>query len=155
VASLLIGSGAVAALVVDSIAALVPRAELAADVGERLPGVQAHLLSQGLRQLCGPIARSGTAVLVTNQLRQRAGVPGSPVYTAGGRALGYYASVRLDVRRLQALTEGRRVVGSRLRVLVAKNKLAPAGQSAELEVRDDCGVCEPTGRLEDPTRAAG
>ena len=155
VASLLIGSGAVAALVVDSIAALVPKAELTADIGERLPGVQAHLLSQGLRQLCGPIARSGTAVLVTNQLRQRAGVPGTPVYTAGGRALGYYASVRLDVRRLQALTEGRRMVGSRLRVLVAKNKLAPAGQSAELEVRDDCGVCEPTGRLEDPARAAG
>jgi recombination protein RecA len=154
VASLLIGSGAVAALVVDSIAALVPRAELAADIGERLPGVQAHLLSQGLRQLCGPIARSGTAVLVTNQLRQRAGTPGTPIYTAGGRALGYYASVRLDLRGLQVVKEGGRVVGSRLRVLVAKNKLGPAGQVAELEVRDDRGVCEPTGRLEDPARAA-
>ena len=87
VASLLIGSGAVAALVVDSIAALVPRAELAADIGERLPGVQAHLLSQGLRQLCGPIARSGTAVLVTNQLRQRAGAPGTPVTPPGGGRL--------------------------------------------------------------------
>ena len=150
VASLLIGSGAVDVLVVDSIAALVPRAELAAEIGERLPGVQAHLLSQGLRQLCGPIARSGTAVVVTNQLRQRAGAPGTPVYTAGGRALGYYASVRLDLRRLQVVKEGGRVVGSRLRVLVAKNKLGPAGQSAELEVRDDRGICEPTGRLEDP-----
>jgi recombination protein RecA len=154
VARLLIDSGAVAALVVDSIAALVPRAELAAEIGERLPGIQAHLLSQGLRQLCGPIARSGTAVLVTNQLRQRAGAPGTPTYTAGGRALGYYASVRLDLRRLQALTEGGRVVGSRLRVLVAKNKLGPAGQTAEIEVRDDRGVCEPTSRLEDPARAA-
>jgi recombination protein RecA len=154
VARLLISSGAVAVLVLDSIAALVPRAELAADIGERLPGVQAHLLSQGLRQLCGPIARSGTAVLVTNQLRQRAGAPGTPTYTAGGRALGYYASVRLDLRRLQALTEGGRVVGSRLRVLVAKNKLGPAGQMAEFEVRDDRGVCEPTSRLEDPSRAA-
>jgi recombination protein RecA len=154
VASLLIRSGAVAVLVLDSIAALVPRAELAADIGERLPGVQAHLLSQGLRQLCGPIARSGTAVVVTNQLRQRAGAPGTSLYTAGGRAPGYYASVRLDLRRLQALTEGGRMVGSRLRVLVAKNKLAPAGQTAELEVRDDRGVCEPTSRLEDPTWAA-
>src|SRR5215212_6013577 len=112
VTSLLVGSGAVEVLVIDSIAALVPRAELAAEIGERLPGVQAHLLSQGLRQLCGPIARSGTAVLVTNQLRQRAGAPGTSLYTAGGRALGYYASVRLDLRRLQALTEGGRMVGS-------------------------------------------
>src|SRR5215208_208664 len=107
VTSLLIGSGAVEVLVIDSIAALVPRAELAAEIGERLPGVQA------------------------NQLSQRAGAPGTPVYTAGGRALGYYASVRLDLRRLQVVKEGERVVGSRLRVLVAKNKLAPAGQSAE------------------------
>jgi recombination protein RecA len=154
VASLLITSGAVAVLVVDSVAALVPRAELAADIGERLPGVQASLLSQALRQLCGPIARSGTAVVVTNQLRQRAGAPGSPTYTAGGRALGYYASVRLDLRRVQALKEGGRVVGSRLRVLVAKHKLGPAGQTAELEVREDCGLCEAAGRREDPTRAA-
>jgi recombination protein RecA len=154
VARLLIGSGAVTALVVDSIAALVPKAELAADIGERLPGVQAHLLSQGLRQLCGPIARNGTAVLVTNQPRQRAGAPGTSLYTAGGRALGYYASMRLDLRRLQALKEGGRVVGSRLRVLVAKNKLGPAGQTAELEVREDRGVCEPTSGLEDPARAA-
>src|SRR5829696_6783838 len=108
VAGLLIDSGAVAVLVVDSIAALVPRAELAAEIGERLPGVQAHLLSQGLRQLCGPIARSGTAVIVTNQLRQQAGTPGSPTYTAGGRALGYYASVRLDLRLLQVVKEGGR-----------------------------------------------
>src|SRR5215217_7025408 len=154
VTSLLIGSGAVEVLVIDSIAALVPRAELAAEIGERLPGVQANLLSQGLRQLCGPIARSGTAVVVTNQLRQRAGAPGTPVYTAGGRALGYYASVRLDLRRLQVVKEGERVVGSRLRVMVAKNKLGLAGQSAELEVRDDRGICEPTGQLEDSTRAA-
>jgi len=154
VAGLLIGSGAVAVLVVDSVAALVPKAELAADIGERLPGVQANLLSQALRQLCGPIARSGTAVLVTNQLRQRAGTPGNPTYTAGGRALGYYASIRLDLRRLQDVKEAGRVVGSRLRVLVAKNKLAPAGQAGELEVRQDRGICEPASRSQDPTRAA-
>jgi recombination protein RecA len=93
-------------------------------------------------------------VLVTNQLRQRTGAPGTPTYTAGGRALGYYASVRLDLRRLQALNEDGRVVGSRLRVLVAKNKLAPAGQTAELEVRDACGVCELGSRFERPSSAA-
>jgi recombination protein RecA len=91
-------------------------------------------------------------VLVTNQLRQRADAPGTP--TPPGRALGYYASVRLDLRRLQALNEDGRVVGSRLRVLVAKNKLAPAGQTAELEVRDACGVCELGSRLERPSSAA-
>ena len=84
VASVLVGSGAVEVLVIDSIAALVPKAELAADIGERIPGVQANLLSQALRQLCGPIARANSEVLVTNQLRQRAGAPGTPTCTAGG-----------------------------------------------------------------------
>ena len=154
VASLLLASGALDVLVVDSIAALVPKAELAAEIGERLPGVQANLLSQALRRLCGPIARANTAVIVTNQLRQRAGVPGTPTYTAGGRALGYYASVRLDLRPLGQLKDGGHVVGTRIRVQVTKNKLAPAWQSAELEVRDDRGVCGQADQLEDPTPAA-
>jgi recombination protein RecA len=154
VASLLLASGALDVLVVDSIAALVPKAELAAEIGERLPGVQANLLSQALRRLCGPIARAHTAVIVTNQLRQRAGVPGTPTYTAGGRALGYYASVRLDLRPLGQLKDGGQVVGTRIRVQVTKNKLAPAWQSAELEVRDDRGVCGQADQLEDPTSAA-
>jgi recombination protein RecA len=154
VASLLLGSGALDVLVVDSIAALVPKAELGAEIGERLPGVQANLLSQALRRLCGPIARANTAVIVTNQLRQRAGVPGTPTYTAGGRALGYYASVRLDLRPLGQLKDGGHVVGTRIRVQVTKNKLAPAWQSAELEVRDDRGVCGQADQLEDPTPAA-
>ncbi len=154
VASLLLGSGALDVLVVDSIAALVPRVELAAEIGERLPGVQANLLSQALRRLCGPIARTGTAVLVTNQLRQRAGAPGTPTYTTGGRALGYYASVRLDVRPLGQLKDSGQVVGSRLRVQVTKNKLAPAWQTAELEVHHDRGVCGQASQLEDPTPAA-
>jgi recombination protein RecA len=154
VASLLLDAAAVEVLVLDSIAALVPKVELAAGIGERLPGAQANLLSRALRQLCGPIARANTAVIVTNQLRQRAGTPGTPIYTAGGRALGYYASVRLDLRRLQVVKEGGRVVGSRLRVLVVKNKLGPSGQSAELEVRQDRGVCEPVDRPQDATRAA-
>jgi recombination protein RecA len=154
VASLLLASGALDVLVVDSIAALVPKAELAAEIGERLPGVQANLLSQALRRLCGPIARANTAVIVTNQLRQRAGVPGTPTYTAGGRALGYYASVRLDLRPLGQLKDGGHVVGTRIRVQVTKNKLAPAWQSAELEVHQDRGVCGQANQPEDPTPAA-
>jgi recombination protein RecA len=140
VADVLIGSGSLEVLVVDSIAALVPRVELEGVMGQRHAGVQANLLSQALRKLCGPIARTGTAVVVTNQLRQRAGTPGTPVYTSGGRALGYYASVRLDLRPLGPIRDGGRVVGSRVRVLVVKNKVAPAWQTAELEVRSDRGV---------------
>jgi recombination protein RecA len=140
VASLLIGSGGLEVLVVDSIAALVPKVELDGEMGQRHAGVQANLLSQALRKLCGPIARANTAVVVTNQLRQRAGTPGTPVYTSGGRALGYYASVRLDLRPLGHLRDDGRVVGSRVRVLVVKNKVAPAWEVAELEVRSDLGV---------------
>jgi recombination protein RecA len=145
VASLLIGSGSLEVLVVDSIAALVPRVELDGEMGQRHAGVQANLLSQALRKLAGPIARTSTTMLVTNQLRQRAGTPGTPVYTAGGRALGYYASVRLDLRPLGHLKEGGQIVGSRVRVLVVKNKVAPAWQIAELEVRNDRGVLEGAG----------
>jgi recombination protein RecA len=140
VAELLIRSGGVDVLVVDSIAALVPKAELDGEMGERHAGVQANLLSQALRKLCGPIARANTSVLVTNQLRQRAGTPGTPVYTSGGRALGYYASVRLELRPTEHLKDGGQVVGSRVRVQVTKNKVAPAWQTAELEVRSDRGV---------------
>jgi len=140
VADVLVRSGALDVLVIDSIAALVPKAELDGEMGERHAGVQANLLSQALRKLAGPIARTGTAVLVTNQLRQRAGTPGMPVYTSGGRALGYYASVRLDLRPLGCLRDGGQVIGSRIRVQVTKNKVAPAWQVAELEVTGDRGV---------------
>jgi recombination protein RecA len=140
VAELLIGSGSLDVLVVDSIAALVPKVELEGEMGQRHAGVQANLLSQALRKLAGPIARTGTAMLVTNQLRQRAGTPGTPVYTSGGRALGYYASLRLDLRPAGQLREGGRVVGGRVRVLVVKNKVAPAWQAAELEVHNDRGL---------------
>jgi recombination protein RecA len=145
VASLLIGSGSLDVLVVDSIAALVPKIELDGEMGQRHAGVQANLLSQALRKLCGPIARTGTAVVVTNQLRQRAGTPGTPVYTSGGRALGYYASVRLDLRPTGPLRDGGQVVGSRVRVQVTKNKVAPAWQTAELEMRSDRGVLAEAG----------
>jgi recombination protein RecA len=140
VAEVLIGSGSLDVLVIDSIAALVPRVELEGAMGQRHAGVQANLLSQALRKLCGPIARANTAVVVTNQLRQRAGAPGTPLYTSGGRALGYYASVRLDLRPLGPIRDGGQIVGSRVRVVVLKNKVAPAWQTAELEVRNDRGV---------------
>jgi recombination protein RecA len=144
VADVLIGSGALDVLVLDSIAALVPRAELDGEMGQRHPGVQANLLSLALRKLAGRIARAGVAVVVTNQLRQRAGTPGTPVYTSGGRALGYYASLRLDLRRLGQLRDGGQVIGSRVRVQVTKNKVAPAWQTAELDVRSDRGVVAET-----------
>jgi recombination protein RecA len=140
VAAVLVGSGSLDVLVIDSIAALVPKVELDGEMGERHAGVQANLLSQALRKLCGPIARANTAVLVTNQLRQRAGTPGMPVYTSGGRALSYYASLRLDLRTLGQLRDGGEVVGSRVRVQVTKNKVAPAWQVAELEMSSDRGV---------------
>jgi recombination protein RecA len=140
VADVLVRSGGLDVLVIDSIAALVPKAELDGEMGARHAGVQANLLSQALRKLAGPIARANTAVLVTNQLRQRAGTPGMPVYTSGGRALGYYASLRLDVRPLGQLRDGGQVVGSRIRVQVTKNKVAPAWQVAELAVTGDQGV---------------
>jgi recombination protein RecA len=140
VAGVLVASGGLDVLVLDSIAALVPKVELDGEMGARHAGVQANLLSQALRKLCGPIARTGTAVVVTNQLRQRAGHPGMPVYTSGGRALGYYASVRLDLRPLGQLRDGGQVAGSRVRVQVTKSKVAPAWAVAELDVRTDGGV---------------
>jgi recombination protein RecA len=140
VAGVLVASGSLDVLVIDSIAALVPKVELAGEMGARHAGVQANLLSQALRKLCGPIARTGTAVVMTNQLRQRAGIPGMPVYTSGGRALGYYASLRLDLRPLGPLREGGQVAGSRVRVQVTKSKVAPAWAVAELDARSDGGV---------------
>jgi recombination protein RecA len=140
VASVLVDSGAVEVLVIDSIAALVPQVELDGRIGEQHAGVQANLLSQALRKLAGQIARAQVAVVVTNQLRQRAGSPGRPLYTAGGRALGYYASVRLELRPLGQLRDGGQVVGSRVRVQVTKNKVALAWQAAELDVLSDRGV---------------
>lgn len=140
VASLLIGSGEVAVVVIDSIAGLVPEAELAGSIGDQHPGAQANLLSQALRQLAGPIHCHQVAVVATNQLRQRAGVPGQALYTAGGRALGYWASVRLHLQQPTSVTKHDGVVGTRVRVQVTKNKLAPAWQACELEIHSDHGL---------------
>jgi recombination protein RecA len=140
VTSILVGSGAVDALAIDSIAALVPQVELDGAIGQHHPGVQGRLLSDALRKLVGPVARSGVAVVVTNQLRQRAGISGQQLYTSGGRALGYYASVRLHLDQPRDITKRSQVVGRRVRVQVAKNKLAPAWQTCDLELHRDHGI---------------
>jgi recombination protein RecA len=140
VANLLIASGEVAVVVIDSIAGLVPQTELAGSIGDQHPGAQANLLSQALRQLAGPIHRATTAVVATNQLRQRAGTPGQALYTAGGRALGYWASVRLHLHQPTSMTKHDGVIGTQIRVQVTKNKLAPAWQACELEIHSDHGL---------------
>jgi recombination protein RecA len=126
IAEVLIRSGAVDVLVVDSVAALVPRAELEGEMGDAQMGMQARLMSQALRKLTAIVAKSGTCLIFINQLREKIGVMfGNPETTTGGRALKFYASVRLDIRRIASLKEGEAVIGSRAKVKVVKNKVAP------------------------------
>ena len=148
VADLLVASSAVDVVVIDSVAGLVPKAELAGQIGDQHPGAQGRLLSQALRRLAGQIARAQVAVVATNQLRQRAGVPGQALYTAGGRALGYYASVRLHLHQPQIVAEAGRVLGARIRAQVTKNKLAPAWQTCDLEVHADHGLSAEAGLVD-------
>ena len=123
----LVRSGAVDVVVIDSVAALVPRAEIEGDMGDATMGMQARLMSQALRKLSGAIKQTKTAVIFTNQLRQKIGVMfGNPETTTGGMALKFYASVRLDVRRIQSIKMGAEVIGNRTRVRVVKNKVAAA-----------------------------